>query len=123
MAELRHPAAPPAVRAFVSLLPGWIQVRNDPPGTDETLAALDPGERTVIRLAELLHADVALLDELAARTLATRRGLKVAGVLGVLRDASQAGLLDLPAALTALRRTNFRVAPELLRSLYTRFGN
>lgn len=122
LSELRHPAAPPAVRAWAKSPPAWVQVRNDPPNTDNTLEVLDPGERTAIRLAEQLHADVVLLDELAARKLATQRGLKVAGVLGVLRDASQAGLLDLPTALTALRRTNFRVAPELLRSLYTRFG-
>ena len=122
LAELRHPDAPSAIRAWVNLLPNWIQVHNDPPDTDETLATLGPGERTTIRLAEQLHADVVLLNELAARTLATQRGLKVAGVLGVLRDASQAGLLDLSAALTTLRRTNFRVAPELLRSLYTRLG-
>jgi predicted nucleic acid-binding protein len=120
IAELRHPDAPPAIRVWVSSLPDWIRVHSDPPDTDETLATLDPGERTTIRLAEQLHADVVLLDELAARTLAARRGLKVAGVLGVLRDASDAGLLDLSSALTALRRTNFRVTPELLRSLYAR---
>ena len=61
-----------------------------------------------------------LLDESAARVLAVQRGVKVAGTLGVLCAASQAGLLKLPAALDLLRKTNFRAAPELWKSLYTR---
>jgi hypothetical protein len=38
------------------------------------LAALDPGERTALRLAEQLRSDVILLDESAARALARRPG-------------------------------------------------
>lgn len=91
-----------------------------PEEPDQTLAALDPGERTALRLAEQLHSDVVLLDEAAARGFATQRSLKVSGTLGVLCDAAQAGLLKLPVALDLLRKTNFRASPELWKSLYTR---
>jgi predicted nucleic acid-binding protein len=45
--------------------------------------------------------------------------LKVFGLLGVLRDAAQAGLVDLPIAVDRLRQTDFRASPELLKSLLT----
>lgn len=118
--ELRHPNAPPSVRNWATSPPNWLKIHSNPEEPDQTLAALDPGERTALRLSEQLRSDVVLLDESAARALAVQRGLKVSGTLGVLCDAAQAGLLKLPAALDLLRKTNFRASPELWRSLYTR---
>lgn len=120
LAELLHVNAPPAVRTWAAAPPEWLKIHPDPVPRDNTLADLDPGERTAILLAEQLRANVVLLDEAAARALASQRGLKVAGTLGVLRDAAQAGLLKLPDALDLLRKTNFRAAPELWKSLYSR---
>ena len=118
--ELRHPDAPPAVRRWATTPPEWLKIHSDPEESDTTLAALDPGERTALRLAELLRADVVLLDEAAARALAGQRGAKVSGTLGILCDAAQAGLVTLPAALDLLRKTSFRASPELWKALYTR---
>jgi predicted nucleic acid-binding protein len=118
--ELRHPDAPPLVRDWAAAPPGWLNIHSDPAEPDTTLAALDPGERTALRLAEQLHADAVLLDDSAARALAVQRRLKVSGTLGVLCDAAQAGLLNLPATLDLLRKTNFRASPELWKMLYTR---
>jgi predicted nucleic acid-binding protein len=73
-----------------------------------------------LRLAEKIRSNVLLLDENAARVLAVQRGLKVSGTLGVLIEAAQAGLLQLPVALDLLRKTNFRGSPDLWKSLYTR---
>lgn len=118
--ELRHPDAPPVVRQWAMTPPGRVEIHSDPEEPDQTLAALDPGERTALRLAEQLRADLVLLDEAAARLLASQRGVKVSGTLGVLCDAAQAGLLKLPAALDLLRKTSFRASPELWRALYLR---
>jgi predicted nucleic acid-binding protein len=118
VAELRHPGAPPVVRAWANRPPDWLQVHPDPVISDPLLSSLDPGERTAIQLAEQVRADLVLLDDLPARTIAGQRGLRRAGTLGVLRDASDTGLLELTKALDTLRRTNFRAAPELFRSLY-----
>jgi predicted nucleic acid-binding protein len=118
--ELRHPDAPPSVRIWATTPPDWLQIHSDSQEPDQTLAALDPGERTALHLSEQLHSDVVLLDESAARALAVQRGLRVSGTLAVLCDAAQAGLLKLPAALDLLRKTSFRASPELWKSLYTR---
>ena len=118
--ELRHPDAPPLVRDWAATPPSWLKIHCDPEEPDQTLAALDAGERTALRLSEQLHSDVLLLDEAAARAFAVQRGLKVSGTLGVLCDGAQAGLLKLNAALDLLRKTNFRASPELWKALYTR---
>lgn len=96
--ELRHPDAPPAIRKWATTPPAWLKIHSDPEEPDQTLAALDPGERTALRLAEQLRSDIVLLDEAAA----------------------QARLLKLPDALDMLRKTNFRASPELWKSLYSR---
>lgn len=119
LTELRHPDAPESVRAWVNTLPAWIKVHSDPSDPDASLASLHAGERTTIRLAEQLRADVVLLDDSAARELAVQRNLKVSGLLGVLRDAAQSGLVELPTAVDRLRQTSFRASAELLKSLLT----
>lgn len=115
--ELSHPDAHDAIRLWAARPPGWLKVHADPIETDQSLASLHLGERTAIRLAEQLKVNVVLLDDGAAREIAVERKLRVSGLLGVLKDASQAGLLDLPTAIDRLRKTSFRASPELLRSL------
>ena len=75
------------------------------------------GELAAITLAEQLHADLVLMDDLDGRIEAERRHLKVIGTLGVLRDASFQQLIDLPEVLEQLRQTNFFISPAVLRSL------
>lgn len=118
--ELLDPDAPSSLRRWALTPPAWLHVHPDPPAMGPSWAALDPGERTALGLAEQLRSDVLLVDEAAARALATRLGLRVSGTLGVLCQASQAGLLSLPPALDLLRRTNFRASPQLWKSLYDR---
>jgi predicted nucleic acid-binding protein len=118
--ELRHPAAPPLLRNWAANPTEWLKIHSDPEEPDNSLVALDPGERTALLLFEQLRADVLLLDEAAARAIADQRRLRISGTLGVLCDAAQAGLLDLTAALDLLRQTKFRASPALWRSLYLR---
>ena len=80
--ELRHPDAPPSVLAWATTPPDWLKIHPDPEEPDQTLAALDPGERTALLLSGQLRSDLVLLDESAARALACQRGLKVTGTLG-----------------------------------------
>jgi predicted nucleic acid-binding protein len=44
----------------------------------------------------------------------------VIGILGVLRDAAERDLVDLPLALERLRETNFRVSEKIIQSLLLR---
>ena len=96
-------------------------MRPDPP-SDPTLDFLDPGERAALSLAEAMNADELLIDELAGRVEAERRKLHVTGTLGVLADASIAGLIDFDRALARLRSTNFRLCAEVERLVRRRMA-
>ena len=120
VAELCHADAPPVVRAWAGKPPAWLMIHPDPTANDPELTLLHAGERTAFSLAEKLHADIVILDELAARTLAMKRGHEVVGLLGLLANAADAGLINLNDAIFRLRQTNFRASPALLRSLLSR---
>jgi predicted nucleic acid-binding protein len=49
--------------------------------------------------------------------LRTRQGFAVTGTLGVLDLAARRGLIDLGAAFTRLKATNFRCHPEIIDAL------
>ena len=119
-AELLHAGAPAQVRDWAAHWPDWIQVHPVSPSNDAALARLHAGEREAIHLATMLRADLVLLDEKAARAVAEQRNLGVAGLLGVLLEASRRGLVDLPAAIDRLRQTTFRASPQLLREVLRR---
>jgi len=118
LAELTHPHAPPPVKAWATQLPSWAEVRTA--AHVDLGAFLDPGEAEAIALAEELKADSILMDEMEARQEALRRGLPVAGTIGVLEKASQDGLVDLPGAFQRLAQTNFFVSPHLIKQALER---
>ena len=78
---------------------------------------LDRGEREAILLAEQLAADLVVLDDKTARRIALVCGLRIIGLLGILKDAASAGLIDLAATFERLRAVGFWVAPTLLQRL------
>jgi predicted nucleic acid-binding protein len=74
----------------------------------------------ILILAEQLKADSLLLDEMEARREALRRGLPVAGTIGVLEKAAERNLINLAEAFARLSRTNFHIAPEVLQEALQR---
>jgi predicted nucleic acid-binding protein len=84
---------------------------------DPTLQQIDPGERAAILLAEEESDVLLLMDDASGRAEADRRKIANTGTLGVLRAAAVLQLLDLPAALTRLAATNFRVSQSLIDEL------
>jgi predicted nucleic acid-binding protein len=119
--ELKAAGAPAIVQAWIVQPPNWLEVRPDPP-CDLALQFLDPGEGAALALAELLRADVVLIDDWAGRKEAERRHLKVTGTVGVLANAHLAGLLDFDTALLRLRTTNFRLSAEVERLVRRRLA-
>lgn len=85
--------------------------------SDAALEQLDAGEREAILLAEKQGAGLVVLDDKAARRIALARGLRIIGLLGVLKDAGGAGAIDLAATFERLRAIGFWVAPSLLQRL------
>lgn len=72
----------------------WISVQPAP--ADPLVpSSLDAGERDAIALARALGASRILLDERAARAVATRLGLTVTGSAGILLAAKQIGIIPL----------------------------
>lgn len=115
--ELDQPETPASVRAWIAAPPSWLAVQSGPVVTDPALARLDPGERAAIALAEAIGADAVLMDDRAGVTVALAKGLAVLGTIGVLDRAARRGLVDLEAAFTRLRATNFRYPAALLDAL------
>jgi predicted nucleic acid-binding protein len=118
-AELIRPGTRADVRAYL-LDAAWITVVDDPP---IVALSLDPGETAAILLAEQLHADALLIDERRGRSVATARGLRVIGTLGVLIAARSAGALDrIAPVIDALRSDGFWLADDLVQTLLQRAG-
>jgi predicted nucleic acid-binding protein len=118
--ELAHVRTPALVRAWVSHMPEWLEIREVRSPLDATVAGLDPGEREAIQLAQEEHADLLLMDEKKGVRLARRQGLEVTGTLGVLMQAARRGLVDINAALNDLEATDFRCTPHLLEQVRQR---
>ena len=120
--ELLHTNAPSAVGLWASNFPAWVNVRETQSQPDEALAVLDRGEQSAILLAEKLQAELILIDERRGRQLARSRGLRVTGLVGILDDATGAGLINLPEVLAALQTTSFWVSPRMLQALLEKHG-
>ncbi|MDB9311786.1 DUF3368 domain-containing protein [Spirulina sp. CS-785/01] len=121
--ELQAEGAPDEVRAWINEQPNWIKISTITPIEDPSLNSLHQGEREAIILAEEIKANLIILDEKAARTIAKERGLKVVGLLGILGQAAQQKIIDFPTAINRLQSTNFRIAPSLLTSLLDKYQN
>ena len=115
--ELQRPQTPEVVRLWMAHPPPWLDLRPPQAEHDTGLLRLGAGERQAILLAQATGADVLLIDERHGRRVARSRSLRTLGTLGILDEAAARGLLDLPAALTRLQATNFRVTREMVQVL------
>jgi predicted nucleic acid-binding protein len=111
--EMRHPGAPLLLRRWVEDRQEEIQVRFVQVPDDPRLAFLDLGEREAIVLAERTPGSLLIIDDGDGREEARRRGLRITGLLGVIRDAALRGFLDFDEAIEKLRSTDFRLSPEV----------
>jgi predicted nucleic acid-binding protein len=111
--EMLNPDAPAAVRAWAKNPPQWLEVLSPSIPRNAMPPNLDQGEIEAIQLAEELRSDWLLIDEVAGRKEARRRGLQTIGTLGILRNAHALGLLDLRDALTKLKEMGFHMSEAL----------
>ena len=113
---------PPAIARELAgrTLPEWFEVRElrQPLGARALEAFLGAGESEALALALEVEADFVLLDDKAARRLATQLRLTVVGTLGLLLKAKEAGLIpSIRTELEALRSLPFRISPRLQASI------
>jgi predicted nucleic acid-binding protein len=116
-AELTHRSTPAGVRAWMVKGVQWLEVRPNPDRGSIMPASLDVGERTTIELADVLDADLILMDDRDGVAFARAQGFAVTGTLGVLDLAAQRGLIDLIEAFTRLKATTFHYRQGLLNAL------
>jgi len=111
--EMCHPSAPLSLRRWVENNKEEIHVQSVPAPDDPRLALLDLGEREAIVLAQQMPGSLLIIDDGDGRKEAQRRGVRITGLLGVIRDAALRGFLDFEGALQRLRNTDFRLSPEV----------
>jgi predicted nucleic acid-binding protein len=104
----------------------WIEMKN---ATNQTTVAslqleLDKGEAEVIALAIELQADLVLLDERKGRTIASRMGLKLVGLLGPLIEAKHKGLIPAigPVMDDLIKKAGFWISPNLYNRVLREAG-
>ena len=77
-------------------------------------AELDEGEAEAIALAQSKSSDLVLMDEHLGRAIAVRFGLRVVGILGVLVEAKNRGLVEeVKPLIDALMMVGFRIGRDL----------
>jgi predicted nucleic acid-binding protein len=116
--EMIDAGAPLILRQWILAAPHWLEVCTVQSSNQPALERLDPGEKAAIELAQQINADLLILDDRAGRQAALNLGLKITGLLGILKDAETLGLIDLPKIIDRLlTETNFRVSPKLIKHL------
>lgn len=116
--ELLHPKAPHIVRQWARSLPPWAQVRTPQEAT--RFPELGLGESQAIALAVEVRADFLLIDETQGRTASLAAGVRVKGTLGVLEQAADRRLVDLPAAVAKLQATGIFLAEHIVQKVLER---
>lgn len=109
--------APPEVEREAGIVPEWLKI--DPPSNTDLVSALkamvDDGEAEAIALAAERKWRI-VLDDLRARYLAQKMGLKVIGTVGILIRAKRAGLLPwVSPLLNELTAKGFHLSEDLKR--------
>ena len=104
---------------------GWIEKKatSQREMVTKLNVVLDAGESEAIALAKEIGADLVVLDDKKARKMARSEGLKVAGLLAVLMQAKQLGVIEnLQSLLDELKHKGFFINEELYHHVIQEVG-
>ncbi|PSB34428.1 DUF3368 domain-containing protein [Stenomitos frigidus] len=109
----------------VQTLP-WITVQpvKDQNQVEALRAVLDPGKAEAIVLALELNASLLIIDERPGRSIARQNSILIIGVLGVLLEAKQQGLIASvqPLVDRLINELEFRVSKRLYETVLQTTG-
>jgi predicted nucleic acid-binding protein len=101
---------------FGESMPKWITVRSakDKQKQQSLESQVDRGEASAIALAIEIPGSTIILDDLRARVLAEKAGIKITGTVGVIVKAKLNGIIpSIKPFLIRIRQTNFRITPAV----------
>lgn len=105
---------------------GWIEIVSiaDKKIFNELVEYLDRGEAEAIVLALEKSADLLIIDELAGRKIAKEKKIRIIGLLGILIESKNSGLIEnLKELLDELiAEFGFRVNPKLYQQVLKSVG-
>ena len=107
---------PEVVNEFGESLPDWINIKSpvNQSKLHELELLVDKGEASAITLALETPGSMIILDDLQARVLAERLGVKITGTLGVIVKAKLNGIIpSIKPILNNIKQTNFRISAAL----------
>jgi len=107
---------PVVAREYGGGLPNWIGIKEvkDKSRQDDFESILDPGESSTIALALETPNCMVIIDEAKGRKIAREHNIPIIGLLGILIQAKQQGVI--PAVrpkLELLRKFGFRFSSQL----------
>jgi predicted nucleic acid-binding protein len=108
---------PEIMAEYGEQLPDWVIVQTvqNHDLLQNYQTKVDPGEASALALAQEIHADLVILDDLDARKFAVKLGISIKGTLGLLAMAKQKGVIaSVRPFLEKVSQTNFRVAAYLI---------
>ena len=107
---------PEVAREFKYKLPDWIIVEPVKNQAQFHLLEneLDPGEASAIALSYEIQDAILILDDLAARKVATRLKISFTGTFGIIAKAKQQGIISsVKPILDKVKQTNFRFSEDI----------
>lgn len=111
---------PEVAEEYRDELPVWIIVQavTDRKYQELLEIQVDKGEASAIALSKEFSHVLLLLDDLKARKLASKLGLKFTGALGIIHRAKQEGLIDrIKPLLDEIVNTDFRISEKVINEL------
>lgn len=98
------------------IVPNWIEVIDvtQPVAYRILEKTLGPGESEAIALSLESNPDLLILDDLTARKIAQRLGIKITGVIGILLEAKRIGLItEIKKLLDEILKLDFRISKAI----------
>jgi predicted nucleic acid-binding protein len=105
------------LQGFAHVTLSWIQTQQimDLAHVEELRVELDAGEAEAITLAIELDADLVLIDDHRGRIAASRLGLEITGILGIILVAKHRELIPAikPIVDALIKQANFYMGSQL----------